>query len=181
MKDEQLVNIFKQGDREGFEILVVRYQRTLFYIVKSIVMSREDARDITQQAFIRAFRKIHRLREPEHFKAWLFKIGTNLARDHIRRKREYVELEECVSDDNRSNPALLAAAKDTAREIHLFVQSLPVRQREVVSLRLFAELSFAEIAELLGIKEQSARTNFHFGIKKIRNLIRGEESGNHGM
>jgi len=172
MKDEELVSAFKQGDRKGFEVLMDRYQKQLYFLVKSIVINREDAKDITQRAFINAFNKIHRLKKPDRFKSWLFQIGVNMTRDHIKQRKNNVELQEWMLQPNdQTDPARIVAEKDAVQEMRTLIQALPTRQREVVSLRLFVELSFSEIAEMLRIREQTARTNFHFGIKGLRDLL----------
>jgi len=94
MKDEQLVNSFKKGNRDGFEILMGRYQKSLYYMVKAMVIEPEDAKDITQKSFVRTFNNIQGLREPGRFKQWLFRIAADMARDALRGRRKYVSLEE---------------------------------------------------------------------------------------
>ncbi len=175
MEDRDLVQAWKRGDREGFELLMVRYQKPLYYLVRSMVMNREEAEDITQQAFIRAFTRINRLRKPERFRSWLFSIGVNLARDHIRQRRSQVALEDWDQADRSADPERIAMARDGMRNMKSMLRLLPPRQQEVISMRLFAGLTFAEIGDLLGIREGSARSNFHFGIRALRDLLKGRE------
>ena len=167
-RDEELIADFLDGRSEAFEVLVMKYQREVFYLVKSLVFDKEEAKDITQQSFITAFSKLKRLRKRKQFRNWLLKIAVNVTRDHLRRKKTNIEFEGWMEPDFRNIPERLTIEKDMVRNVQVAISLLPVRQQEIVSLRLIHGLSFGEIAHILEIKKETARSNFHFGIKNLR-------------
>lgn len=172
-RDKDLVTAFLDGNAEAFEELMGRYQREVFYLVKSLVFDTEEAGDITQRSFIAAFRNLKKLKEREKFRQWLIKIAINLARDHLKTRKSELEFEGWMEPDCRNIPEKRVIEKDLNKNVKEALSLLPVRQQEVVNLRIFQGFSFHEIARILEIKKTTARTNFHFGIKTLRkHLIR---------
>ncbi len=173
MTDKQLIQDFISGDEDAFHILVARYQKQLFYCVKSIVLNSEDAKDITQETFIRAFNNLKRLKKKDSFKSWLFKIAMNLSKDHLRRKKEAVELKNWIPDE-KSMVEKEVTERDLAKKIKILLKSMSPRQRMILSLYLFKEMKPKEIANYLDIKHETVRTNLHFGLKNLRLLIKNK-------
>ncbi len=154
-----------------------RYQRQVFYLVKSLVFDSEEAGDITQKTFIAAFKNLNKLRNRGMFKQWLLRIAANKARDHLKTKKESIEFEGWMEPDCKNIPEKRIIEKDMVRWIKRALNGLPARQKEVVSFRIFHGFSFNEIAGILDIKEATARTNFHFGIKALRKDLLKQGSG----
>ena len=150
---------------------MLRYEKPLFYMIRAMVFDLEEARDITQNAFVKAFNSIKRLKDKKKFKSWLFTIGANLARDHLKAKKNNMPLEEWMEPINVNTPEKKMMCRDLTEKLKKIMESLPDRQRQVLSLRLLHELSFNEIAETLTIKPETARTNFHFGLKKLKEML----------
>ena len=169
--DSDLIKAWLEGDEGAFVALMTRYQEQVFRLVRSMVFDIEDAKDITQRAFIKVFNNLGRLRKKDSFKSWLFKIAVNLARDHLRTRKNHQALEAWMEKGTGNTPEKRLISREIKEHIKEALFSLPPRQQVVVSLRLLYGLSFKEIADYLDIKEKTARTNFHFGIKGLRNLI----------
>ena len=173
MKDEKLVKAFLNGDEDAFHSLMSRYQRQVFYTVKAVVLNSEEAKDVTQKAFIKVFQNLHALKNPSRFKGWLFKIAMNTARDHLRTKRHEIELNEAVMDTSSSLERRIAA-RDMVERIKAVLDRLAPRQRMVLGLHLFKEMEPLEIARILDMKPATVRTNLHFGLKNLRTVMKKE-------
>jgi RNA polymerase sigma-70 factor (ECF subfamily) len=174
MNDTELILDFLNGDKSAFELLFSRYNREVFYLVKSFVNNTEEAKDITQDTFIKAFNNLKNLNDRTKFKSWLFTIGVNLAKDKLKMRKhttdEGLDLIK-TNDDPHDN-----IIKDSlAREVNNAIKKLPERQADVVRLRVIDEMSFKEIADIFNIKETTVRTNFHFAVKGLKDLIFAKE------
>ena len=157
MDDRELVGRARQGDREAFTQLIVQYQVPLYNTALRMVGSREDAADITQEAFLRAWEKIRTLREAP-FKSWLFQIAVNLCYDHFRRGRRY----GVMPDEEQGgkivglgialpDPQERAEANERARVVRGSIESLDQDMRAALVLRDINGMSYDEIAGVLGV------------------------------
>jgi RNA polymerase sigma-70 factor (ECF subfamily) len=155
--DRELVGRARQGDREAFTQLIVQYQVPLYNTALRMVGSREDAADITQEAFLRAWEKIRTLREAP-FKSWLFQIAVNLCYDHFRRGRRY----GVMPDEEQGgkivglgialpDPQERAEANERARVVRGSIESLDQDMRAALVLRDINGMSYDEIAGVLGV------------------------------
>ncbi len=171
MEDQDLVAAFIKGEDEAFEDLMAKYQRPLFYMVRGMVRDTEEAKDITQDAFIKAFNNLRKLKKRDQFKSWLFKIAVNRVRDHLRTKKEKEEFDTSMESDLPSQEAR-CIQKDLKEKIKKEMYSLPSRQKEVFILRVFQDLDFKEIAQILEIRSETARAHFHFALKRLRDQLR---------
>lgn len=181
--DASLVRAFLAGDERAFEELVRRHQRAVLALVGRYASVPEDARDLAQRAFLRAFQAARRpvwlrARPDVPFRAWLFRIAINLGRNHARDARRWrrapAEEAERLSVPAPGTAALERAERE--RALRAAILSLARRQREVLTLRIDAELSFREIGEALGITENNAKVHFHHAARRLRELIRAGET-----
>jgi RNA polymerase sigma-70 factor (ECF subfamily) len=172
--DADLLEAFRGGDTKAFEALVRRYQRPVLSIARRFCDDLDDAEDLTQRAFINAAERAGGWRGGS-FKAWLFRIVVNLAKNHVRDTARF----------DRSEEATEAEAEPTAPEAHHRLEDreqrdalrgavarLPKRQREVLLLRIDGDLPFAEIAATLEITEVNAKVNFHHAVQKLKGWLR---------
>jgi RNA polymerase sigma-70 factor (ECF subfamily) len=170
--DLPMVQRFREGERRAFDELVRRHQRSLWRLARRYVRNDADAADVTQQAFVRAFRGLGTFRAAATFRSWLYRIGINLALNHVRdRGRE--EPRE-IPDD-----AITASATGAQRIIddedqaalRAAIDELPPKQRMVLELRVYDDLSFREVAELADCTENAAKVNFHYAVKRLRERL----------
>jgi RNA polymerase sigma-70 factor (ECF subfamily) len=181
-EEEALVAAFLIGDDEAFGELVRRHQPLVLSIVRRYAATPEDARDLTQRTFLRAFEAARRSfrRGPENavpFRRWLVRVAVNLAKNHRRDALRAV----ASPLDAAEHVGVAATAPDVlihderTRRLRAAVLELPRRQREVLTLRLDAELPFAEIAETLDITENAAKVSFHHATRALRAALASEE------
>jgi RNA polymerase sigma-70 factor (ECF subfamily) len=171
-EDGALVDRYRAGDRAAFDELVQRHQRAVLQLVRRYVKSEEDAKDVTQRTFIRCFERLDSFRFESKFRTWLYRIAVNLALDHLRgdRTSESVPIEDDVAFTNSLGTEKLVAA-EVWRKVVTRLAELPPRQRLVVELRVFHDLSFEEIAAIVDSTEDAAKVNYHHAVKRLRSLL----------
>jgi RNA polymerase sigma-70 factor (ECF subfamily) len=175
--DRELVERFQGGDRGAFDQLVRRHQRALWHLVRRYVKRDADASDVTQLAFVRAFRGLGAFRGAASVRSWLFRIGINCAlswlRDH--RREEPTELAEDALTETNPAPARLMVGEEGAR-LRGAIAQLPPKQKLVLELRVFDDLSFKEVAELADCTENTAKVNFHYAVRRLRDILGGDHA-----
>ena len=157
LSDENLVELALDGDEDAYGVLVRRYQRRLTAFLGQLVGDIELARELSQEAFIRAWAALARFDPRYRFSTWLFRIAHNLGIDHLRRRRlKTVGLYRTDSDGDEVEMVVAALDKDPlghlenralAEELHQVIDDLRPEYRELVLLRHFGGLSYQEIAE----------------------------------
>jgi RNA polymerase sigma-70 factor, ECF subfamily len=183
--DEDLVAVFQSGDFSAFDELVRRWEGKIQGAVYRIMGSEEDARDLSQEAFLRAFRNLGRFKGEARFSSWLYQIALNLCRDRMRRKKgkswvswdELAERGEGPVQSQGPSAVELVEASDRARWIAAAVASLSDDQREVVVLKEYQGLTFQEIADTLGIPASTVKTRLYRALSELRTRLASPQSG----
>lgn len=162
--DEQLVARCRAGEVDAFAQVYALYERSVFRYAYHLLGHREDADDVKQETFVRAFQAIGRFRRDATLLTWLLKICGNLCRDRMksweRRHVCYDANEHCewtVSSDHTADPVAVVERSATTATILRALHSLPPIQREVLILHEIEELSYEEIAQVLGCSPVSAK------------------------
>jgi RNA polymerase sigma-70 factor (ECF subfamily) len=175
MSDEQLVEAFQAGQLAAYDELVSRWQGKIRGAVWRVLGSTEDAADITQEAFLRAFRGLKAFKREAKFSSWIYQIALNLCRDSLRRKKgkNYVSLDEPESQapllvSKSPSPFELTQGKEIADRVRLAIQKLTEDQREVIILKEYEGLTFAEIAETLGLPPSTVKTRLYRGLVEMK-------------
>jgi RNA polymerase sigma-70 factor, ECF subfamily len=164
--DARLVARIRSGDEDAFELLVERYQAPLFRYLRGYVGDPEQARDLVQETFLRAYRSISGLEDPGLLRSWLYRIAHNQACSLLRRRRLVSWLP--LSFLHQGNePAPDRSAVETARVEETLAQ-IPLDQRAPLLLHLVAGFSYAEIAGLLGVSEGAVRMRISRGRAAFR-------------
>ena len=174
MNDLILVERFKGGDRTAFEELVLKYQKEIYFLAYRMVLTKEDAADIVQETFIQVFRKIHQFSSFSTFKTWLYRIAINQCKNFLRRLKqnpECVPVDAYVLSDAKDSQLDLLATKERLRVITESIEKLPKKQKAILILRIYQDLSYKQIAEIVGGSVGSARVNFHHAIENIKRLM----------
>jgi RNA polymerase sigma-70 factor (ECF subfamily) len=175
--DRELAERFQRGERAAFDQIVRRHQKGVWHLVRRYVKRDADASDVTQQAFVRAFRGLGSFRGAATVRSWLFRIAINCAlswlRDH--RREEPSEIPEDALTDANPAPARLMVGEEGVR-LRAAVAQLPPKQKLVLELRVFDDLSFREVAELAECTENTAKVNFHYAVKRLRDILGGDHA-----
>ncbi|HUQ50877.1 MAG TPA: RNA polymerase sigma factor [Gammaproteobacteria bacterium] len=176
--DAEVVARVLTGDSALFELLMRRYNRLLFRLARGIVRDDDEARDVVQAAYVRAFYHLSQFRGPANFKAWLARIALNEALGRVRRAPATVEAEQqhvlALPDLVTVEPEHAASGRDVLRILQVAIDRLPEEFRQVFMLRGVEQLSIAETAELLEIKPATVKTRFHRARRLLQELLQRE-------
>jgi RNA polymerase sigma-70 factor, ECF subfamily len=180
--DEELVRQARGGSRPAFEALVRRYQKPLYFLCLRYVHEHDAAADLAQRTFIRVLEKLDDLREDATFRSWLFRIGANLSLNHLRDHARFVAEEAAARDEPGAPPVADAQleAAEMSDALRAAVAQLPTKQRMTLELRVYEELPFKDIAAALDTTEGAAKVNFHYAVRRLRDLLGRPQSGKVG-
>jgi RNA polymerase sigma-70 factor (ECF subfamily) len=185
--DEELVALAAAGDPDSFNQLTVRWERPIFALAFRTLGREEDARDVCQETFLRAYRGIKGFKGQAKFSSWLYRIALNLCRDWIRRERRSARLAPLDEDsepawpDGAPPPETAedhAVRQDLRRVITRAMSALSDDQRIAVVLKEYHGLTFREIADLQGCPLSTVKTRLYQGLAVLRRELQRE--GVHG-
>jgi RNA polymerase sigma-70 factor (ECF subfamily) len=175
--DEDLVARSIDGDTESFNQLVKRWERPIYALAYRTLGRDEDARDITQETFLRAFRSIGGFRGQAKFSSWLYRIALNLCRDWIRRERrapvvqapEGVDVIELASEpDPGESVEETVTRRNLSEHVQRAMGALSEEQRSTIILKEYQGLTFQEIADLQGCPLSTVKTRLYQGLTVLR-------------
>jgi len=173
MTDSQLVARAQEGDLPAFEELVKKYQREIFSLAYRMVTDPEEAKDLTQQAFLQAFVHIRGFRHQAQFRTWLFRIAINQCYNYLKSKKKYgdpVDSEEFILVGDGS-PEEDVVNQEQHRRLYRALGRLPAKQRAVITLKLEQGLSYEEISKVLGGTAGAARVNYCQALKTLKKYM----------
>ncbi|NIS61126.1 MAG: sigma-70 family RNA polymerase sigma factor [Proteobacteria bacterium] len=173
ISDFDLLDRFEDGDQRALEEIVSKYQKPIFFFILRMVWNETDAADLLQKTFINALRNIRRFDRRSNLRTWLYRIAINVCKNHFRddpRRRE-VNIEGMVFFDEK-NPLDHIISEEERRGVSLALNELPEKQKYAVILKAYQGLTYREIATITGSSEGTAKANFHFGVKKLREILK---------
>jgi RNA polymerase sigma-70 factor (ECF subfamily) len=171
--DHALVRICLAGHRAAFDLIVERHRRHIYQVCYRFAGNHEDASDLAQEAFIRAYRSLAGFKGQSAFGTWLHRIAVNLCLNHVSAKSPVVEaIDPSLHVDGRIEPP--DAGMDRARraaELRAAIARLPKTQRATIVLRIYHELPHQDIASILGSSVGAVKANLFHAIANLRKLI----------
>ena len=181
IRDEEAVALCQQGRSEVFEVLVRRYMEKAFRIAFDFTHNTEEAKDLSQDAFLRAFSRIKQFDGRSSFYTWFYRLVVNLCLDHVRRKGKIV-WESLETDAESTNPATWlkdtastpdeqAIAGETQRRVDLTLNAMPNKQRTAFMLRNHQGLSVPDIAKVMKTTEGTVRVYLHRAVAALRQSL----------
>jgi RNA polymerase sigma-70 factor (ECF subfamily) len=179
--DEELVARSIGGDLDSFNQLVLRWERPIYALAYRVIGREEDARDVTQEAFLRAFRALGGFKGQAKFSSWLYRITLNLCRDWMRRERrtpiaqapEGVDLVELAGETTPSESVEeLVSRRQLGRAVEKVMALLPEEQRTAIILKEYHGLTFQEIADMLDCPLSTVKTRLYQGLTVLRKQLR---------
>src|SRR5688500_18517 len=163
--DEELVAAFQGGDPSAFDTLVGRWDRKIQGAIYRVLGASEDSRDLCQEVFLKAYRALGTFKREARFSSWLYQIALNACRDRLRRRRGRLQVSldeagDALENAHHAGPTALelVEARDVARAVQAAMATLPHEQREVIALKEYQGLTFAEIAEALDVPVSTVKT-----------------------
>jgi RNA polymerase sigma-70 factor (ECF subfamily) len=172
--DHALVAALRSGDRDAFSILVQRETRSVYQAAYRIVGRAADAEDVTQEAFVAAYRAIGTYRGEGSLRGWLLTIAARLAFRRVSQRRDTADLAaigEPALADRSSEPVSVVLAVERQRAIRDAIAQLPDPYREVVALRFLGDLSLAEVADATGRPLNTVKTHLRRGLERLRPIL----------
>lgn len=184
--DEELVLRSIDGDADSFNELVRRWERPIYALAYRQIGRPEDARDICQETFLRAFRALPGFRGQAKFSSWIYRIALNLCRDWMRRESRATFVQPPEGSELLELPASrepsesledLVARKDLAHAVERAMARLPEEQRTAIILKEYHDLTFQEIADLVGCPLSTVKTRLYQGLSVLRRQLHARETG----
>jgi RNA polymerase sigma-70 factor, ECF subfamily len=182
ISDEALYARVAARDEAAFDRLVERYQGRAYRLAWSLLRNPEDARDVSQEAFLRVYQSAGRFRGDARFSTWFYRVLVNLCLDHRRRRRWW---QQPVTQDRDEDEALVErqparepdpgdrlAEEETMEQVWQAVRRLPPQQRAAVMLSVHEEMSTADIAAVLDCAEATVRVHLHRAVQALRRKLK---------
>ncbi len=168
----------RRGSPEAFEVFVNRYMKNAYFIALGLVGNREDAMDLSQEAFIRAYRNIKHLKPDRKFFPWFYQILKNLCISHLR-KRKYrqtssLDAENCpepAATTDCFSPEVVAERNELKDKVWQAIGRLDNKHREVIILRHFQNMSYEQIAEALYCNKGTITSRLYYARKRLEELL----------
>lgn len=186
MDDEELIGAARRGDRDAFDELVRRTFVDTFTLARRLTGNEEDAKDVVQDAYLRAWRAIGKFRGDAAFSTWMYRITANAAATHMRKRRRHRaepidEVAEPADPRAEARPAEAAESSDALARIGAAVDDLPPKLRTIVVLKDVYGLPHEAIAEELGISVAAAKVRLHRARRKLRDVLYEEGAEAHAV
>ncbi|MDQ3488221.1 MAG: sigma-70 family RNA polymerase sigma factor [Acidobacteriota bacterium] len=178
--DEELVTLSQGGDLDSFNQLVLRWERPIYALAYRVIGREEEARDVAQETFLRAFRAIKGFKGQAKFSSWLYRITLNLCRDWIRKERrapvsqapEGIDIIELAGEATPSESIEdLVGRKQLGLAVSKAMALLPEEQRTAIILKEYHGLTFQEIADLLDCPLSTVKTRLYQGLTVVRKQL----------
>lgn len=171
LSDRELVDLLKNGNEMAFSDLVKRHQQKLLNMCFRLLKDQGLAEDVAQEAFVKAYQKIHLFEGRSSFKSWLFQIAMNTGKNKLRSlKKGFLEIDKVhLSVAPRAEQDL--SQRDTKNLLAKEIHKLPDKQRQALILRIHEDLSFKEIAGIMQCPYDTAKANYRHGLMKLRKVF----------
>lgn len=174
ISDNDVIQMVRNGDRKAFSLLVRRHQRSLLRLSVRFVKDMDVAEDVVQESFIKAYERLASFEARSTFRSWLFQIAINTAKNKLRSRRD-------ETSDIDSVPLAVAARAETgllhnavATLIQKHVDELPFKQKTALTLRIYEDLSFKEIAEIMDCPYDTAKANYRHALMRLREELQSQ-------
>lgn len=173
--DATLVQRFRAGDPAAFSELVERYEARARRLAYGFLRDQQGAEDVAQDSFLQAYRRIRSLKQPSSFRSWLFSIVVNRARDELRHRGRFEEVEDLEVPLREASTApdelQTAESRELRGYLRRFIADLPVKYREPLLLKEVEGMTYAEIADLLEIPMGTAQIRIHRARLRLRDRL----------
>lgn len=181
--ETRLAKLAKAGDRAAFEDLVGLYSEKIYHLGYRMLGNRQEAEDLVQETFLRVYKNMDRYDENMKFSTWIYRIGTNLAIDRLRKRKKSYSLDAEMGPDGEGADlhGLLSSSElspegrlllsETQERIRKAIDSLPAKYKSVVILKYLHDMSLQEIGDVLGMPVTTVKTRVHRGREYLRKIL----------
>jgi RNA polymerase sigma-70 factor, ECF subfamily len=178
--DEELVDRSRGGDVDSFNQLILRWERPIYALAYRVIGREEDARDVCQETFLRAYRALPGFKGEAKFSSWVYRIALNLCRDWIRRQRrnpvsqmpDDIDVLDAIAETGPSESVEdLVARRELTTVVEEAMSHLPAEQRTAIILKEYHGMTFQEIADLQGCPLSTVKTRLYQGLSVLRRQL----------
>jgi RNA polymerase sigma-70 factor (ECF subfamily) len=170
--DAELVEACLSGRREAFDTIVERHRRQVYQLCFRFVGNHEDASDLAQDVFVRAYRGLHRFKGHASLGTWLYRIGVNVCLNKVAARRLVTgSIAEQRLVSSAESPSDFVLREERAEQVRAAIARLPRKQRATLILRMYHELSHDQIASILGSSVGAVKANFFHALNNLRKLL----------
>lgn len=171
--DRVLVAAFQAGQREAFDVIVQRHRRTVYQLCFRFVGNHEDASDLAQDVFVRAFKGLRAFKGDSSIRTWLYRVGVNASLNRVASRRPATEPIEAAEriDAHAVDPLDEVEREERAVRVRRAIRKLPPKQRTTLVLRVYQDLSYEEIARILDSSVGAVKANFFHALGNLRRLV----------
>ena len=177
LSDRELLDLFAQSDskNQAFSLLVKQYQQRLYWHIRKMVIDHDDADDLLQNTFMKAYQALENFREDSKIFTWLYRIATNESITFLNQKKRKVstDLMKAVEKEGlntQENP--LVSGDRIQMKLQQALLTLPDKQRLVFNMKYFENMKYDEISAILGTSVGALKASYHLAVKKIEDFIR---------
>lgn len=175
-EDKFLVEQYQLGKNDAFNELIKKYQDVIYRQCYQFTYNVDDAIDLTQEVFLRAYKSLNSFKGRSNFSTWLYRIAYNACKDYLRNKKSCVEAENAYLEYNsdkdlQNSPSELTEEKELIDEIRKAMRMLSPQARNAIILKYFEGLDYQSIADILGCGINTVKTNISKGIRMLRNIL----------
>jgi len=184
ISDNDLVEIIRKKDQEKYSEIVDRYQKKLFIYIYRLIGNKEEAEDLLQDVFVKAYKNLNSYDISRKFSSWIYRIAHNEAVNHIKRKslKKFISWETIVSTKDKLDSSSeeegadkVWLKKEASREVEKTINELPFKYKQVLTLRYYSERSYEEIAEILGKPVNTVGTLINRAKKKLAEKLKNSK------
>ncbi len=173
LTDEELVQLVRAGQIEPYDELVRRHEIKIHDLCYKMLKNYEDAKDMAQETFIKAYRNLNRFDGRSKFTTWLFRIAVNNCINFLKKQKPQDEIKEEILEIPRNDPVERYRNKRLRELILDAVSKLPEVQRSVFTLRALEDLPYQEISAILKKPLNTVKVNYHLAVKNLKNYLKG--------
>lgn len=177
--DSELLNQFQKEETRNFafHLMVQKYQEKIYWHIRKIVVDHDDANDVVQNTFVKAWNGLLNFREDSQLYTWLYRIATNEALTFLKKKRTrfflpLVDVESQLAQSLESDPYF--NGDEAEMKLQKAILRLPEKQRVIFNMKYFEEMTYEEISEVLGTSVGALKASYHIAVKKIENFLESD-------
>lgn len=172
MNEQELVRDAQRGNKEAFGMLYDAYVKHIYDFVYYKTHHKETAEDIVSHVFIKAMRGIEKIDPAKSFKSWIYRIAQNTVIDHYRSRKQHTDIDDAWDiHDESIDIEHDVDTKEKLAKVKKIIETLPQPQRDIVIMRVWQDLSYKEIAEIVGKSERNCMVIYSRAIEKLRDLV----------
>jgi len=178
--DNAIVKLILSGKKKSYKTIVDRYQRSAFLFARGMIGNSDDAYDLSQEAFVRAYKNLSKFDPIYPFRVWFYKILSNLCKNHLRQRKNRAsvvtssEMTDIARAPKSARPDVVYEKSETQQKIWEAVGELPEKFKEIIILNHFQDMSYEQIASILNMPRGSVMSRLYYARQNLREILEGK-------